>query len=499
MNVVDFLLENADTRDKDFVVGTRETLSYRELCLRMNLLAGFIQSEYGRGNEMMLLADNSVFFIICYLAIIKSDNVVVLVDSHVTDAQLREVFGTCSLQAVFVDDRLRSKVAAATNIYTESILPTLSREYALTTETDEDDVAVIIFTSGSTGEKKGVMLTHKNIRVNTESIVTYMALSDADRMAVVLPFYYCYGTSLLHTHLRAGGSIVINKSIFLGSVIKEIDEYRCTGFAGVPATYQILLNKTTFLEHDFPSLHMLAQAGGGLANHFIEKIATAFPAKDFLVMYGATEATARLSYLPPELVLERLGSIGKGIPGVSLEVLDDRDLPVKPGETGQIVASGANIMKGYYDDAAGTKEVIRAGKYYTGDLATVDADGYIYIVARAKDIIKSAGCRISPKEVEEVIAAVDRVKNSLVIGAPDDLMGEAVVALIETDEPSEALKDEIISTCNKSLASHKVPRNIVFSSRFPLNASSKVDTQRLKQLAVERLATSGKETLLSLE
>ncbi|MFQ5652167.1 MAG: class I adenylate-forming enzyme family protein [bacterium] len=501
MNVVDFLFEKAQTLTKEFVAGSKERITCRELCLEVRALAGFIHSEYGSGNEFMLLSDNSLFFIICYLAIMKSGNVVVLVAPRISGAQLEAIITRCSLRAVFLEDKFRSKVPETYRRYTESLLTAMSDgEGVLDAQTDDDDVAAIIFTSGSTGEQKGVMLTHKNIRVNTESILSCMGITAEDRMEVVLPFYYCYGTSLLHTHLRAGGSIVINKSVFLGSVIKEIEDYRCTGFAGVPATYQILIHRTNFLEQDFPSLRFLAQAGGKLTTPYIAQIVNEFKDKTFFVMYGATEATARLSCLDPRRLREKLGSIGKGIPGVTLEVLDENDHPVKPGEEGQITARGDNIMKGYYKDPEGTKEVLKNGRYYTGDLATVDEDGFIYVVGRARNIIKSAGFRISPDEVEEVIAKVDKVLQSVVIGVPDELMGEAVAAVVETNAPSEELKNDIISTCNSSLASYKVPRRVVFSSRFPLNSSGKVDVPRLKQMATAKITTAEVETsLLTIE
>src|SRR5208337_3776239 len=171
-------------------------------------------------------------------------------------------------------------------------------------------------------------------------------------------------------------------------------------------------------------------------------------------MYGATEATARLSYLPPALLLTNIGSIGKGIPGVTLEVLDENGKPVQPGETGEITARGDNIMKGYYGDPEGTQSVIKNGRLYTGDIATVDDDGYIYIIGRAKNFIKSGGYRISPSEIEEFICSFDGVMGCVVLGLPDDIMGEAVVAVVQPDNvPETALKEEILTRCTQHLPS----------------------------------------------
>ncbi len=260
-------------------------------------------------------------------------------------------------------------------------------------QADSERCAEIIFTSGSTGKPKGVMISHKNLIANTGSIVEYLKLIRDDRMLVVLPFYYCYGLSLLHTHLRVGGSIVFNNSfIFLGKVIKDLLEYKCTGFAGVPSHFQILLRKSdSFKKTKFPDLKYVTQAGGKLAPIFIDEFRESHPEVKFIVMYGQTEATARLSWLPPELYEKKKGSMGKGIPGVELKVVNENGEKIKPGETGEVIARGDNIMMGYFADEEGTKNAIRNGWLYTGDLGTVDEDGYIYLTARSKEIIKSQG------------------------------------------------------------------------------------------------------------
>ena len=262
--------------------------------------------------------------------------------------------------------------------------------------------AQIIFTSGSTGVPKGVVLSHRNIIANTSSILQYLHLSENDIMEVVLPFYYCYGLSLLHTHLRAGGSLVLNNNfIFISSVFNDINKYKCTGFAGVPSHFQILLRKSEgFKNTHFPSLRYVTQAGGKLHNSFIEEFINTFPEISFYVMYGQTEATARLSYLEPNLLRSKLGSIGKGIPNVELKVVNQLNENVLAGETGEIIARGENIMLRYYKNGDETNKTIKNGWLYTGDMGTVDNDGFIYLSARKKEFIKISGKRVSPKEIE---------------------------------------------------------------------------------------------------
>jgi acyl-CoA synthetase (AMP-forming)/AMP-acid ligase II len=342
---------------------------------------------------------------------------------------------------------------------------------------DKESCAEIIFTSGSTGKPKGVMISHKNLIANTESIIEYLKLCQDDRMLVVLPFYYCYGLSLFHTHLRIGGSVVLNNSfIFLGSIIKDLKEYKCTGFAGVPSHFQILLRKSdSFKKTDFPDLKYVTQAGGKLAPIFIDEFRESFPRVHFIVMYGQTEATARLSYLPYDLYEKKKGSMGKGIPGVELKVINEKGERVKPGETGEVIARGDNIMIGYFADDEGTTNTLRNGWLYTGDLGTVDKEGYIYLTARKKEIIKVRGKRISPKEVEAVILEITEVIDCTVEGIEDEVEGEMLKAtvVIRKDAKDRITEESIMQHCSKQLALYKIPHVYELKEELTISATGK--------------------------
>jgi long-chain acyl-CoA synthetase len=489
MNFGWYLLEKSRCQEKVFVTGDQGTLTYPEFVKKLENLSSVIYNRYGTRKKFLLMADNTPFFIISYLSIIYSGNIAVLVETRISKKDLTGIIDSSSLTAAFVQKKYSNNFeGSGVALIDETIIDENSDNLFLNQPPamQEDDLAVIIFTSGSTGTKKGVMLTHKNLIANTCSIIDYLNLDETDRICVVLPFFYCYGASLLHTHLRVGGSVVLNQKPFLGSINKDIDTYACTGFAGVPSTYQILMNKTLFLQQKFPSLRYFTQAGGQLPNRYITLLADTFPQKKVFVMYGATEATARLSYLPADLVMCKMGSIGKGIPGVTLAVLDENGLPVQPGKTGEIAARGDNIMKGYYQDPEGTAAVIKNGWLYTGDLATIDDEGFIYVVGRSKNIIKSGGYRISPNEIENEILSYEKCKGCVIFGIPDEIMGEAVVAVIQvpnTVDPSD-LKSEVLTHCNKRLPSYKVPKKIFFIDEFPLNSSNKLDMARLKEMVL---------------
>jgi len=485
MNVFDYFLADFKKLEKDFVLGPKEKISFKKLYKNSIALSVYLKKNFGEGKNILLISHNSVFFITAYLAIIKSGNVCVPVNPEIETNNLNYIISECQSKYVFISFALYKKFdleqlvlineedCAAMLSSAESTVEKNLFEVAF----DESRLAEIIFTSGSTGEPKGVMISHRNLIANTGSIIEYLKLTDKDIIEIVLPFYYCYGLSLLHTHLKVGGSIVLNNTfMFIGSVIKDLHTYRCTGFAGVPSHFQILLRKTkTFKTNDFPHLKYVTQAGGKLHKVFIQEFLNAFPRVKFYVMYGQTEATARLSYLPPEMLDTKLGSIGKEIPGVDLEIVDNKNKPVKPGEVGEIIARGNNIMMGYLNDPEGTKNTIRDGWLYTGDLAYQDNDGYFYLTARKKEIIKVGGKRISPKEIEEVIVSIPEVIDCTIEATDDDILGESIKAnIIVSDLRNNTLSREAVQEyCARKLALFKVPQIIEFKDRIKVASTGK--------------------------
>lgn len=484
MNFARYLLEHTRDTTKECITGRRHTLNYQDLHERVDALSTCLYDRFGCGNEIVLNAGNSTFFVIAYLGIIASGNTAVIIETRISDTHLDDILRRCSISACLVQEKYRQRFAGAVEVMSESFLESLPPATGFPeVESEDDDTAFILFTSGSSGQKKGVMLSHKNLCANTESIISYLELTARDRIYAILPFSYTFGTSLLNTHLRAGGSLALGNSVFLGSVLDEIDRFECTGFAGVPSTYQILINKTDFLQRSFPTLRYFQQAGGNLAGKFKLMIADAFRDKQFYAMYGLTEATARCSYLPPHLLREKPGSIGKGIPGVRLEVLKPDGTPARPHEIGEITVAGDNVMKGYYGDPEATREIIRNGRLYTGDIATVDEDGYVYYIERRSSIIKSGGMRISPKEVENVINGIKGVSLSIAVGISDDLLGESLGVVVRPENGSgRPLYETILQGCMRTLPSYKVPRKVLFLDEFPLNSSLKYDMARLRQM-----------------
>ncbi len=480
MNATDYFFEKTYLLEKQFLVG-KEEINFKDLYTSSAHLAEWIGKTVGTGRHIVLMSVNNLFFIKLYLAIIKSGNICIPLDPGIEKVNYRYIHELTNPVMIFLTREVERRLELNSELtWFPDTLPAPPEIYipdAPGSDFDRERCAEIIFTSGSTGKPKGVMISHKNLIANTSSIVEYLQLTSDDRMLVVLPFYYCYGLSLFHTHLRVGGSIVFNNSfIFLGGVLKSLVDYKCTGFAGVPSHFQILLRKSdSFKQTKFPDLKYVTQAGGKLAPIFIDEFRVAHPEVRFVVMYGQTEATARLSWLPPEVYDRRKGSMGKGIPGVDLRVVDEHSEQIKPGETGEVIARGDNIMMGYFADEEGTRNAIRNGWLYTGDLGTVDEDGYIYLTARSKEIIKVRGKRISPKEIEAVILALPEVIDCTIEGVEDEIEGEMLKAVVTVrkDSISMLTRDRLIQHCSQHLALFKVPQVYEFKDDLTISATGK--------------------------
>ena len=482
MNVFDYVFETSQNLEKDFVLGSKETISYKKLYKDSLKVASYLKDHVGQNQNIVLISPNSVFFITAYLGILKSGNVCVPLNFAIEQENLDFILETTASSCVFMAKNLQSKQQLNEGIrhIDETVLNQIieTREVLpFDSDIDKNTLAEIIFTSGSTGTPKGVMISHGNIIANTDSIIEYLKLTSKDIIGVVLPFFYCYGLSLLHTHLRVGGSLVLNNSfIFLGSVIKDLKDYKCTGFAGVPSHYQILLKKSqNFKNTEFPDLRYVTQAGGKLHTIFIEEFVQAFPKIDFFVMYGQTEATARLCYLPPNRISEKSGSIGKPIPGVTIKIVDNEGKEVPIGEEGELLAKGDNIMLGYYKEPEETAKTIKDGWLHTGDIALADNEGYLYLMARKKEIIKVGGKRVSPKEIEEVILSIPEVVDCTITGIEDEVLGESILATIVLNNPKDqlAMKDVILSKCAEKSSIYKIPQQIIFENSISMNATGK--------------------------
>jgi long-chain acyl-CoA synthetase len=480
MNAVDFFLQDTSDLEKDLLQSGKGHCSYKKMSQNVARLSKWLHTKFEKGTIVLLVSPNNEFFVTAYLAIMKSGCICVPLNHAIESSNFEFVKDETAAVHTFLHTSVLSRLSPGIEVTNEndvtSILEAMNDvKYFDGPATTEDEIAQIIFTSGSTSVPKGVMITHGNLIANTNSILDYLHLSQSDIILAVLPFFYCYGLSLLHTHLRIGGTLVLNNSfMFLGSVLKDLRQYKCTGFAGVPSHFQILLRKSdSFRNGHFPHLRYVTQAGGKLHKTFIAEFNELFPNVSFFVMYGQTEATARLSYLPPERLSDKLGSIGKGIPNVELRVVDEKGEWVVPGQVGEIVARGKNIMKGYFNDEEATRQTIRNGWLHTGDLGTVDEDGFIFLNARKKEMIKVGGKRVGPKEIEEVVVGIPGVVDCTIEGYDHPVLGEALRAVVVKNPKIVLSAEDVRLACARKLSAFKVPSEVVFKDRMEVNSTGK--------------------------
>ncbi len=512
MNTADYLLQYADDHHIAIIWNGR-SYTYQELKTAAGaVLKSLLLSGVKPQDRVGLMGENSLFWAAAYLAILKLNAIAVPFSTSLTPADFATNLSLVRCSAFCIEKRFLRKFAAPGVNGSPAVIPEGMplvlddgiKENAINSEgkpsweevcrsidsslesgrqeTAEDEDAVYMFTSGTTAIPRVVRVTHRNIQANTDSIIRYLDISADDRMMAVLPFHYCFGTSLLHTHLRAGGSLILGNFTFPEVVLDLIEKFEATGFAGVPTTYQTLLRNSSLKKRSLRSLRKVQQAGGKLPPILIQELVDTLPQASVFVMYGQTEATARLSYLPPELLSAKLGSVGRGIPGVELRVIGEAGYPIEPGEIGEIYARGENICAGYLNDSQASAEKFVGGELRTGDLATVDEEGYIYIVDRKGDFIKSLGYRVSSQQVEASILEMPEVVSAAVIGEPDTALGEAIIAFVVLKKGSLLSTEEILDHCRQNLARHMIPKEIVLIDSLPKNTNDKVVKSALREM-----------------
>jgi acyl-CoA synthetase (AMP-forming)/AMP-acid ligase II len=295
---------------------------------------------------------------------------------------------------------------------------------------------------------------------------------------VVLPFHYVMGKSLLNTHVAAGATVVINNNFsYPASVVKQLVDENVTAFSGVPSTFAYLLHRSPLTKYrdQLGALRYCSQAGGHMADQIKRDLREALPQHtDIFIMYGATEASARLTYLEPSIFRSKLGSIGKPVDGVTIKVLDKDGREVAAGRIGELVASGPNIMLGYWKDAESTAKALDGGGYRTGDLGYRDADGFLYVTGRRDNLIKVGGHRINPQEVEDAILATGLAVECAVVGLDDQLLGMRLAAAVVVKDKTVD-HAALMNACSERLPKYKLPSLIEIVGKLPLNDNGKVD------------------------
>ena len=344
----------------------------------------------------------------------------------------------------------------------------------------EDELAALMATSGSTGTPRLVKVTHGNLIANTEAIIRSQGLASDERAMLILPVSYCFGASVLHTHLYQGGSVVFDsRFMFPDKVLRAIGQYGCTTFAGVPTAYQILLRRSNIRTIPMSTLRRFLQAGGALSSACVRQMRATVPHAEFFVMYGQTEATARISCLPPQRLEDKAGSVGLPLDNLTVRIVDPEGREVPPGESGELWVAGKSISAGYLDEPEETRRKFRDGWLATGDIASRDADGCLWITGRQGEFIKMRGVRVGLTEIETTIASVPGVLDCAAVAVPHEEAGEALALYVVAAEDT----GDVAATVQRRLPSEWICDSVTLVPLLPRNAYGKLLRQELEQLA----------------
>jgi long-chain acyl-CoA synthetase len=351
----------------------------------------------------------------------------------------------------------------------------------------ECDLATLIYTSGSTGEPKGVMSTHHNVVSAARSIIQYLENTPEDILIDVLPLSFDYGLYQVIMAFMFGGTVVLEKSLLYPvTILKAIERERVTGFPVVPTLAAMLLKMGNLSLYDLGSMRYMTNTAAALPVEHIRRLRALFPRVKLYSMYGLTECK-RVSYLPPEELDRRPASVGKAIPNCEVFIVDEEGRRAAPGQAGELVIRGPNVMQGYWNAPELTARTFRPGRYpddrllYSGDLFKMDADGFLYFLGRKDDMIKTKGERVSPREIENALCGMEGIAEAAVIGVPDEIFGEAVEAFVALKPGIQVREKSVLKQCAEQLESFLVPRRVKILSELPKSPNGKVDKKALRE------------------
>lgn len=512
MQVEEFLeLSARKTAAKTALVCQERRLTYRELEEQSNQLAhALIEHGVARGDRVAIYLENSVEAVLSIFAVLKAGAVFLVINPTTKTDKLAFILNNCRAVALVTDSRKCASVekCAAQLPFLNSVflagadsaprnqekLNVFSMESVLGSDRSSKlpppkkcidiDLAALIYTSGSTGKPKGVMLTHLNIVSAATSITTYLENTADDVILNVLPLSFDYGLYQVLMAFKVGATIVLERSFtYPHAVIEKLVREKVTGFPIVPTISAILL-QLSLQDYDFSNLRYITNTAAALPTHHILQLRNLFRHVKLYSMYGLTECK-RVSYLPPDQIDVRPSSVGRGMPNEEVYIVDDQERRAGPNVIGELVVRGSNVMKGYWEAPEVTNKVLRPGGLpgefllYTGDLFKMDEEGFLYFVARKDDIIKTRGEKVSPKEVEEVLYRLDGIAEAAVVGIPDEILGQAIKAVITLREGAHLSDRDVQRHCSANLEDFMVPKFIEFRDSLPKTSSGKISKREL--------------------
>jgi long-chain acyl-CoA synthetase len=471
--------------------------TYQELDNAVERFSAHLSAQgIGKGDAVALLLGNTPSFIISFYGILRTGAAAVPINPIYTTREITYILTNCQAKAVIAHTALQPLLISLKDKLPQSFLciydDFVEGESSIKSwlqqgdtppipqgkNSGEDDLAVILYTSGTTGDPKGAMLSHRNLASNAAACVELFKLTKEDRVVTVLPIFHVFCmTACLNSAIACGATILLLPKFSPTEVVRTIREERATIFAGVPTMYNFLLQLPEPVASDFTSLRGCISGGAAMPITLLNKFEERYRVK-VLEGYGLSEASPVTHFNPLDGV-RKPGSIGMAIPGVQNKVVDEDGQEVPRGEIGELIVKGPNVMIGYMGMPEATRFALRDGWLYTGDMANMDEDGYIYIVDRKKDMILVGGYNVYPREVEEVLYKHSAVVEAAVVGAPDEEQGEVVKAVIVSSD-SQLTGGDIIQFCQDKLAKYKIPKQIEFVASLPKNSTGKIIRKALK-------------------
>lgn len=479
-----------------------DCLTYRTLASASRSFAGFLRTNgLQRGDRVAIFLDNCPETVIAIFGTLEAGGCFVVINHTTPTERVAYLLEHCSAKFLVAPATRLTQIREAESHCTTPPMNVLTGmnvippdgftsferacQYPVRTA-DLDghiidiDLAAIIYTSGSTGKPKGVTLTHRNIDTVVESVIEYLENDENDIILCLLQLSFGYGLLQVLTTFRTGGTLILEKGFgYPYEIVKRITQKKVTGFAGAPTLYAMLLQLQNLDKEDFSSLRFITNAAAALPPSFVPKLRKIFPNTKIYLMHGLTECL-RTTYLPPDEVETRTTSVGTGMRNVELWIVDPEGKRLPPGQVGEMVVCGSNVMQGYWNDPEATAKVLRPGRYpwekilHTRDLFRMDEDGYFYFVARMDDIIKSRGEKVSPREVEDVLYTLDEVLETRVIGVPDARLGNAIKAEIVLKDGRSISEMQVKAHCKQHLEDYKIPHIVEFVKSLPKSAGGKI-------------------------
>lgn len=514
MLVNEFLEESAKRLpEKVALVCQGKRFTYSEIDKASNSLANALVSMgLERQDRVAIYLENSAESVVSIFGTLKASGIFVVINPQVKAKKIEYILKDCRVKVLITDSKhLEEAESILSNCpYLNSIIITdditknqeprtknnqiyfyqsLLNDYPATQPTKRNidiDLASLIYTSGSTGNPKGVMLTHLNMVSAANSIIEYLENTSDDIIMDCLPLSFDYGLYQALMAFKFGGRVILEKSFtYPYQIIDLIIKEKVTGFPLVPTISAILLQLKELSKYDFSNLRYITNTAQALPPKHILKLREIFPHVKIYSMYGLTECK-RVSYLAPQEIDKRPSSVGKAMPNVEVFIVDEKgNRIIQPGQIGELVIRGANVMKGYWNQPELTSQRLKPSSYdgekllYSGDYFKMDEEGYLYFICRKDDIIKTAGEMVSPKEVENVLYEIDDVVEAAVVGVPDEILGNAVKAFVVLRSDSPLTEKDVILHCQKCLEGFMVPKFIEFQRELPKTTTGKIKRMEL--------------------